>query len=776
MLELIAVLVILGLLASFSVYGVRSTLSRTSKGYALIRLEGVRASGRSAAAANENTFPIDMTSRATVSGVQLTYQAATGTAVSVYRFSSLKAAYATLDGDGGCVGVIDNLATRTVTYVRDKTINTTNCTGLLVGSLTTTTSADQNNAVAVDLDTATASPTTLQTATTAAPTTSPPSTTIACSVNCAPAAPSAPTMTITGTGSSASGVFTAPFYTGSTAITSYRLTCSSGLGATVTGTASASPVAVTGLTTSASYTCTTAAYNTAGWSVESSASSAFSAYGPPAAPTINSLTVGSAQVIVAFSGGLTNGSTITNYQYSTNSGSTWTTLSPASTTSPFTISGLTNGTTYGIALRAVNAGGSGTASAVSSATPYTTPGAPTINSVTAGNAQVVVAFSAGTTNGSTITNYEYSTNSGSTWTTLSPASTTSPFTISGLTNGTTYGIALRAVNAGGSGTASAVSSATPYTTPGAPTITSTSSGASGVIYLYFSAPASNGGSALSNYQYSTNGGSTWTTRSPTATSSPITVSGLSNGTTYSMVIRAVNAAGSGSSSAAVSAKAYTLPAAPTVAAEGVDRASYLGWNSNGDGGDPITSAYITYASQNGAGGWDWTTYGSVATSGSAVIGVNNLARNPVTYQFNVVLCNSAGCGPAGSAQTTTPWSSWLGYQEILPLNWGMQNTARTYLYILQGDRHLVEYGPGWVVRWAAVRSQCYNNPNATSAFLGMQADGNLVLYCAGPSIGYEVGWASSFEGVLGQSLLLRDTGEVCLMSGPDGFGSFVKCW
>jgi hypothetical protein len=254
------------------------------------------------------------------------------------------------------------------------------------------------------------------------------------------------------------------------------------------------------------------------------------------------------------------------------------------------------------------------------------------------------------------------------------------------------------------------------------------------------------------------------------------VSGLSNGTTYSLVIRAINAAGSGSSSAAVSAKAYTLPAAPTVAAEGVDRASYLGWNSNGDGGDPITSAYITYASLNGAGGWDWTTYGSVATSGSTVIGVNNLARNPVTYQFNVVLCNSAGCGPAGSAQTATPWSSWLGYQEILPLNWGMQNTARTYLYILQGDRNLVEYGPGWAVRWSAVKSQCYSNPNATSAFLGMQADGNLVLYCAGPSIGYVAGWASSWEGVLGQSLLLRDTGEVCLMSGPDGFGSFVKCW
>ena len=286
---------------------------------------------------------------------------------------------------------------------------------------------------------------------------------------------------------------------------------------------------------------------------------------------------------------------------------------------------------------------------------------------------------------------------------------------------------------------------------------------------------------MSNYQYSTNGGSTWTTRSPTATSSPITVSGLSDGTTYSMVIRAVNAAGSGSSSAAVSAKAYTVPAAPTVQANAVDRSSYLGWNSNGNGGDAITSAYITYASHNASGAWDWTTYGSVATSGSTVIGVQNLARNPVEYQFSVVLCNSAGCGPAGTSITWTPWSSYLLPGEALAMNWALQNHALTHLWILQNDKNLVEYGPGWAVRWSAVKSQCYNMSGATAAGLFMQTDGNLVLACAGPSIGWVVGWASSYEWALGTWVYLQDDGQVCLRSGvvtdaPLGGGSNVRCW
>lgn len=183
----------------------------------------------------------------------------------------------------------------------------------------------------------------------------------------------------------------------------------------------------------------------------------------PTAPAISTITASSSALSVAFSAPASNGnSTITNYEYSTDGGTTWTASSPAVTTSPLSITGLTNGTTYQVSIRAVNAVGSGTAATSVSATPYTTPGAPTISSVTAGHLSLSVAFSApASTGGNAVSNYQYSTDNGTTWTTRTPSSTTSPLSITGLTNGVAYQVKLRAVNAAGAGTASAAMSGTP---------------------------------------------------------------------------------------------------------------------------------------------------------------------------------------------------------------------------------------------------------------------------------------------------------------------------
>jgi hypothetical protein len=89
------------------------------------------------------------------------------------------------------------------------------------------------------------------------------------------------------------------------------------------------------------------------------------------------------------------------------------------------------------------------------------PGAPTIDSITATSGQLAIAFTAGASNGSAITNYEFSTNNGVNWTTRSPVATTSPLTITGLTNGQSYNVRLRAVNGAGSGDSSTAVSATP---------------------------------------------------------------------------------------------------------------------------------------------------------------------------------------------------------------------------------------------------------------------------------------------------------------------------
>ena len=97
------------------------------------------------------------------------------------------------------------------------------------------------------------------------------------------------------------------------------------------------------------------------------------------------------------------------------------------------------------------------------------PGAPAITGTTAGDGQVSVAFTAPSSDGgATITNYEVSTNGGSTFTALSPASTTSPIVITGLTNGQQYTIQLKAVNSAGAGAASNSLAAFPSASSGSP--------------------------------------------------------------------------------------------------------------------------------------------------------------------------------------------------------------------------------------------------------------------------------------------------------------------
>ncbi len=90
----------------------------------------------------------------------------------------------------------------------------------------------------------------------------------------------------------------------------------------------------------------------------------------------------------------------------------------------------------------------------------TNPAAPTALSATAGDGQATISFTPGAANGSSITNYQYSLD-GSTYTAFSPAQSSSPVTITGLTNATSYNIYLKAVNAIGASNASSSVSVTP---------------------------------------------------------------------------------------------------------------------------------------------------------------------------------------------------------------------------------------------------------------------------------------------------------------------------
>ena len=277
-------------------------------------------------------------------------------------------------------------------------------------------------------------------------------------------------------------------------------------------------------------------------------------YGKPSAPTNLSATYGNRTATITFSTPISNGGTaITNYEYSTDGGTSFTAFSPAVTSSPVTISNLTNGNTYSVKLRAVTNVATGAVSTSVSVTPATTPNAPSSLSSSSGNRTATISFTPPSDNGgSAITNYQYSTDGGTSFTAFSPAVTSSPVTISSLNNGTTYTILLKAVNNVGVGAVSTSVSVTPATTPDAPTnLSKTVSNQQATIT--FTEPAT-GGSAITNYQYSTDGGTTYTSFSPAVTSSPVTITGLTNNTTYSIKLKAVNSVGSGTASSSISVK------------------------------------------------------------------------------------------------------------------------------------------------------------------------------------------------------------------------------
>ncbi len=96
------------------------------------------------------------------------------------------------------------------------------------------------------------------------------------------------------------------------------------------------------------------------------------------------------------------------------------------------------------------------------------PSAPTIGSITPSSGQLSVAFTAGASNGATISKFQYSTDNGSTWKDRASGTTASPLVIttvsasaSALVNGTTYNIRLRGVSLAGNGDSSTAVSATP---------------------------------------------------------------------------------------------------------------------------------------------------------------------------------------------------------------------------------------------------------------------------------------------------------------------------
>ncbi len=247
------------------------------------------------------------------------------------------------------------------------------------------------------------------------------------------------------------------------------------------------------------------------------------------------------------------GATSYNIYWSTSPGVSTSDNPILNQTSPHTHSGLTNGTTYYYVVTALNPYGQSIVSSEVEATPQASgapPDAPATVSAVAGDQEVSVSWSS--VAGATSYNIYWSTSSGVTTSDNQILDRVSPYTHSGLTNGTTYYYVVTALNAYGESMVSSEAMATPQaigTPPTPPTNISAVAGNGEITISWFSST----GATSYNIYWDTLPGVTSSDFSLTGVTSPYTHPGRTNGTTYYYVVTAVNTYGESGVSVEVSA-------------------------------------------------------------------------------------------------------------------------------------------------------------------------------------------------------------------------------
>jgi len=178
-----------------------------------------------------------------------------------------------------------------------------------------------------------------------------------------------------------------------------------------------------------------------------------------------------------------------------------------------------------VEIGAAGGGGDGTDSVLRA---LFVPAAPTNVTASAGNANATITWTApaGVISQAPVTDYvvQYSSNSGSTWTTFADGTSTNTYAVvTGLTNGTAYTFRVAAVNGAGTGAWSASASGTPAAVPAAPTGLTVGSCSDGTALIQWNAVT---GATSYTLQWSgSSGGSYSTIYTGTARSTSFNIGG-----------------------------------------------------------------------------------------------------------------------------------------------------------------------------------------------------------------------------------------------------------
>jgi subtilisin family serine protease len=275
------------------------------------------------------------------------------------------------------------------------------------------------------------------------------------------------------------------------------------------------------------------------------------------------------------------------------------------------------------------------------------PLVPALGAITPGAASLQVAWSAPTSDGgSAVTGYVLRVFKGATLTkTVSLAATARSATVTGLANGTGYTVTIAAKNATGTGAASVPSDVvTPVSAPAAPRIAAVPGDQTATVS--WKAPVANG-SAITGYTLTVAaGGATVATVPAAAGAVSGSLSGLTNGTVYTLTLTATNAIGTSPASAKVLVTPRTLPGTPILGSvTGGPASAVVRWTAPGSTGGLTISGYVVRAYRDGV------IAKTVTASGTAQSASVTGLVNGGNYTFTVAAKTAAGTGTATAASS-----------------------------------------------------------------------------------------------------------------------------
>jgi predicted phage tail protein len=319
-----------------------------------------------------------------------------------------------------------------------------------------------------------------------------------------------------------------------------------------------------------------------------------------------------------------------------------------------TVTSLTNGVEYFFIVAAANVAGIGINSTEGSAIPATTPSTPQNVAADGGVRSVLVSWTPPVSDGGsavTVYNIYQGTSSGEETYLDSVATGTSNYNSTGLADNAEYYYVVQAANIMGNGTNSSEEHDTTFTVPTAPQgLTCTAGNA--FLCLNWTAPASNGGSAITGYRIyrSVSAGAEHYLTTVTTISYNDTM--FSNGTCRYYIVQAKTLVGNGVNSSEVHATTFNCPSEPVsfTATQG-NQSMLLDWTKPvSNGGSPITN-YRIYRGASSNTETFLIQLGNVTTYNNT--GLNN---NTACY-YKVQAVNAVGKGTNATEAHATTWTT-----------------------------------------------------------------------------------------------------------------------